>query len=80
MAAFGTSEESTVVTENKQETEFKIVKSRKNRISKRQRMDCFRAALGDFLREAKKYQHSKSLEPIVKYAPEFVPKESTNFN
>ena len=35
-----------------------ITKTRKNRISKKQRTECFLAALGSFLVEAKKYQHA----------------------
>ena len=34
-------------------------KTRKNNISKRQRIECFQAALGDFWRDSKKYLPAK---------------------
>lgn len=37
-------------------------RTKKNRISKRQRIDCFRAALGDLLKGARKYQHNKPVK------------------
>ena len=41
------------------ETTNLLAQTRRNRISKRQRVDCFRAALPDFWRDSKKYQHNK---------------------
>lgn len=37
-------------------------RTKKNRISKRQRIECFRAALGDFIKASRKYQHNRPVK------------------